>query len=271
MYISRLLIDIGGNPDRPRPGRRWLSNVYHVHQRLSMAFPSKALKESDPDFLQPYDPGHFERTRFLFRIDNQIAENCPRAMILVQSLAAPDWDYAFHNARMFLAAEPEVRQFDPALYENEALRFRIRVNLSKKSKHSREGEQLSKKRGEVDSKGRLKEQSKRVALTWKREENETPDEVIRQWFSEKGKHCGFDLRDCRLMHLGWLTAYKPKMKSMPVDGEDPGRPMRFRTALLEGNLCITELDRFRETLATGIGSAKAFGFGLLSIARVFDD
>ncbi len=40
MYLSSLLIDVGDNPDRPRPGRLWLRNLYHVHQRLCMAFPS---------------------------------------------------------------------------------------------------------------------------------------------------------------------------------------------------------------------------------------
>ena len=44
VYLSRLMIDIGNDPTRERPGRLWLRNLYHVHQRLCMAFPSAATK-----------------------------------------------------------------------------------------------------------------------------------------------------------------------------------------------------------------------------------
>ena len=50
MYLSCLLIDVGDDPDRPRPGRTWLRNIYHVHQRLCMAFPSRERMEADPPF-----------------------------------------------------------------------------------------------------------------------------------------------------------------------------------------------------------------------------
>jgi CRISPR system Cascade subunit CasE len=42
--------------------------------------------------------------------------------------------------------------------------------------------------------------------------------------------------------------------------------MTFGSVLFEGVLQVTDPDGFRETLATGIGSGKAYGFGLLSIA-----
>ena len=54
MYLSCLLIDVGDNPDRPRPGRLWLRNLYHVHQRLCMAFPSaRKTRTSDNDKRLP--------------------------------------------------------------------------------------------------------------------------------------------------------------------------------------------------------------------------
>lgn len=65
MYISCLLINVGDNPDRPRPGRLWLRNLYHVHQRLCMAFPSDPRKTSDPHFLSPYTPSDFPEQRHL--------------------------------------------------------------------------------------------------------------------------------------------------------------------------------------------------------------
>ncbi len=65
MFLSLLEIDVGDNPDRPRPGRNWLRNLYHVHQRLCMAFPSAARKADDPDFLKPYRPEDFPEQRHI--------------------------------------------------------------------------------------------------------------------------------------------------------------------------------------------------------------
>lgn len=109
MFLSRLIINIGDDPHHP--GRLWLRNLYHVHQRLCMAFPSDPRKERDPEFLAPYAPDDFieqvHRRRdpdsgFLFRAD---PHSNGRAVIIVQSGAVkPDWDYAFHNAGYLLAA-----------------------------------------------------------------------------------------------------------------------------------------------------------------------
>jgi len=253
MYLSHLLINVGDNPDRPRPGRLWLRNVYHVHQRLSMAFPSKEYRAEDPHFLHPYDPAHFERPHFLFRIDNAIEDGAPRAVILVQSDIAPDWDYAFQNAPGILAAPPETREYNPAFQNGQRLRFRIRVNLSKKIKESKKGTDLRKVKDMLDKKGRPKDQGKRVALNWNDDEN--PDEVIRQWFSGKAQRCGFQIGEFRVIQLGWVMGYKARgdMK------------MKFRSALLEGALEVTDAEKFSAAIANGIGAAKSFGFGLLSV------
>ena len=112
MYLSCLLIDVGSNPDRPRPGRLWLRNVYRVHQRLCMAFPFSATKVKDKAYLKPYDPCGFSpvhvprdtKHNFLFRVDPQAGGS---AVILVLSALEPDWHYAFHNAKYLLAAPPQ--------------------------------------------------------------------------------------------------------------------------------------------------------------------
>ena len=140
MYLSNLLIDVGDNPDRERPGRKWLRNIYHVHQRLCMAFPSDWRLKEDAPFLEPFKDEDFPLLRnpnakpqqprhsFLFRINNQIEDDIARAVILVQSEAEPNWDYAFGlkpglldprtkrpigNAGCLLAAPPQVRTTIP--------------------------------------------------------------------------------------------------------------------------------------------------------------
>lgn len=136
MYHSHLLINVGDNPDRPdwNITRKWLRNLYRVHQRLSMAFPSgvpATAAERVAAYCAPYgggahdrdlpgenDPGvppcdapvHRERTDeagFLFRIDHPVCDvnvngkathgGHPRRrpVIVVQSATRPDWDLAF--------------------------------------------------------------------------------------------------------------------------------------------------------------------------------
>ena len=142
MFLSSLLIDVGTNPDRPRPGRLWLRNVYRVHQRLCMAFPYPATKANDPAFLKPYQPCGFRDPRPNYCATNVVAEQAPpcalaeksvhvprdgehnflfridpqpggRVVILVLSALHPDWDYAFHSAGHLLAAPPATPQAVP--------------------------------------------------------------------------------------------------------------------------------------------------------------
>ena len=255
MYLSHLMIDVGNNPDRPRPGRQWLRNIYHVHQRLSMAFPSRSQREEDSHFLRPYAPTHFEKARFLFRVDNHLEPDFPRVMIVVQSEMEPDWNYAFQNAGMFLAAPPEMREYNPLFQTDQKFHFRIRMNLSKKST-----EHCTEAPGKVDTQGRAKSQGKRVALTWKEDEN--PEAIIAAWFSEKATRLGFDSQACCVSNLGWTVGFKK------TNAEQKNPAMKFRAAQLDGTLVVTDAPVFAQTIKTGIGSGKAFGFGLLSLAPV---
>jgi CRISPR system Cascade subunit CasE len=43
-------------------------------------------------------------------------------------------------------------------------------------------------------------------------------------------------------------------------------PLRFGAVLFEGRLEVTDRELFLTALREGIGSGKAFGFGLLSVA-----
>jgi CRISPR system Cascade subunit CasE len=268
MYLSHLMINVGSNPDRPRPGRLWLRNVYHVHQRLSMAFPTPVQCATDPQFLRPFDPAGFQHARFLFRIDHSIEQECPRVLILVQSHTEPDWEYAFQNARMFRAAEPETREYNPSFQVGEKYRFRIRINPTRKSKseRSKDGTVLLRKRCEgTDKHGRPKDQGKRLAFTW--DKHQGPDAAICEWFAAKSSRCGFSLGAFQLSHLGWITAWKPKTGVRSHDSEGPRseRQMKFRSALIEGTLEVSEATAFAQTIASGIGPAKGFGFGLMSV------
>jgi len=298
MYLSTLLINVGNNPDRPRPGRLWLRNRYRVHQRLAMAFPADERKDSDPGFLTPYEPGHFPEQRhmadafcylpercetaadaahlaqvhtqrsagagFLFRVDPMPGG---RAMILVLSHLKPDWHYAFGlipggadlltgspigNAGYLLAAPPdEPRPLQISLSLGARFRFRLTANPTKKTgtpaKHERI---MMEEQGTKDP----KRNGRRVPVR---------PEAYGQWLVTRSEIHGFGLveplEDTLLTEAGYVYVNKT---------HDSGKGQRLRSVNYEGLLEIVDVERFRSALLSGIGPAKAFGFGLLSIAPV---
>ena len=249
MYLSYLLIDVGDNPDRPRPGRLWLRNLYHVHQRLCMAFPSESRKSDDEHFLKPFKPEDFGSNHvhvsrgtdagFLFRIDPQSGD---RVVILVQSAVKPDWNYAFKNADHLLAAPSEIKQFEPCFAKEQHLRFRLAVNPTRRlSKNSRE------KNGQT------------VAKKWVGKRVPVPADHLYEWLACRAENAGFSIdKDSTVIQPGYIYVNKTR--------DDNGQ--RLRSVRYDGILTITDPARFQETIIRGIGPGKAFGFGLLSVAPI---
>ncbi len=246
MYLSCLLIDVGENPDRPRPGRLWLRNLYHVHQRLCMAFPSSDQKEKDPSFIKSFDPQGFqhvhgernEQQAFLFRID-PLADG--REMILVQSALEPDWDYAFQNSP-FLAAPPACKPFNPKFEPNQRLQFRLLANPVRK---------ISQKSVGADGKPLDKKWiGKRVPV---------PNDKLEQWLTRKAEQGGFRIERLASLQPGYIY-----IKGHKADNEGN----RLFSAKFEGILEVTKPGDFQKAIMSGIGPAKAFGFGMLSVAQV---
>lgn len=248
MYLSYLLIDIGDNPDRHRPGRLWLRNLYHVHQRLCMAFPSADRISDDADFLKPFKQKDFGNNHvhikreagsgFLFRIDPQPNG---RAVILVQSAIKPNWDYAFHNAGYLLAVQPEVKSFDPGFTKGQHLRFRLMANPTRR---------LSKNSLGADEQP-LKDNK------WIGKRVPVPADRLVEWLARRAEPAGFSIeKETTTIQPGYIYVNKTR------DGEG----QRLRSVRYDGILEVTDPAGFKETLIRGIGSGKAFGFGLLSVA-----
>lgn len=258
MFLSSLLIDTGSNPDRPRPGRLWLRNLYHVHQRLCMGFPSKDRKSADPDFLQPYEPKDFPHEKnvhaerganrgFLFRVDPQPGGG---VMILVQSAIEPDWNYAFHNVD-FLAATPQRKTFDPDFTSGQQFRFRLLANPTRK----------------IDTKTRpdgKKSYGQRVPVPeaklveWIAKQGHTRQIPTRKGHPSETRDGGFSIdQESIIVQSGYIHFKKRK---------DNGQ--RMFSVRYEGVLKVTDPDELLKTVTQGIGSGKGFGFGLLSLGRL---
>lgn len=255
MHLSSLLINVGDDPDRPRPGRRWVRNLYRVHQRLCMAFPSVTKKSEDANFLRPFDPGDFNEpswphkpvhvsrgldSGFLFRIDPRAGG---RVVLLVQSAVKPDWDYAFRNAEYLLAAPPMSKPYDPSFMPHEVHRFRLLANPTRK----------------IDTKTKpdgKKNNGRRVPV---------PTDQLSVWLTGRSASAGF--RVARLDNI--QVGYQYFSKDPPKDAEShPSEKGRLRSVRYDGTLEVVDPLVFREAVMRGIGPGKAFGFGLLSVVPI---
>ncbi len=280
MYLSMLLIDLGEDPDRPHPGRAWLRNLYRVHQRLAMAFPSDSRRMNDPQFLKPYQPEDFpeqpplaggpaeqrektdlchvhtvrsQSTGFLFRVDPKPNH---RAAILILSALKPDWGYAFGlrpglvdgrgrpigNAGHLLAALPSERPaVPPDARQGEHFRFLLQANPTRKV-HALLPD--SKRKESLTGNGR------RVPVP-------TTDEAFRAWLDKHADRAGFRVVSLASVQPGYVYVNKT---------QKPDIGIRLRSVRYEGVLEVTDPCEFGKAWAAGIGPAKGFGFGLLSLA-----
>jgi CRISPR system Cascade subunit CasE len=251
MYLSNLLINVGDNPDRPRPGRLWIRNAYRVHQRLCMAFPTEDRRSRDSEFLAPFAPGDFATQHvhvrraahagFLFRID---ATSQGRVVILVVSAIEPDWDYAFHNAKYLLAAPPQTQPLNLRTESGTRYRFRLLANAvfrARAKSIGRNGQPMDPK--------------------WEGKRLPVPNEdgALRNWLDRRAQQAGFRVVSLSVVQPGYVYFNKSR---------EAGQGQRLRSVRYDGLLEVTDAGLFRTALIAGIGPAKAFGFGLLSICPV---
>lgn len=312
MYLSTLLIDVGTNPDRPRPGRLWLRNLYRIHQRLAMAFPNHDRRARDSDALEPYNPKDFpeeatatevlsgradvheERSDeggFLFRIDHGVEqEDLGRPpVILVQSAKPPNWDYAFGlkpglsdpetgtpvgNAGYLLGAPPESKRIEYDVTAADDLRVRIWYAVADSGLVATpppDHEFVVKKKTPL--RFRLNANPTRRLANGPFKGNRVSvgrgPEAILGWLARKGEDGGFELMFEKIednWDPRWRIVTGLSRAWKEADDGKQRNEMSFAYANIDGVLAITDPQAFSKTLRTGIGPAKSFGFGLLSLA-----
>lgn len=236
MYLSRLILNAHNGAVR-----RDLGDVHATHQRLLSAFPHSPENE----------PGARARFGLLYRVD-QRPSGPPQ--VLIQSRIRPDWaalpkDYLLEERdEMENPACKAVDDFYAGLTEDLVLRFRLRANPTRRidTKSGPDGGRRNGKR--VELKG---------------------EEQWLAWLVRKGEQHGFQPQasrmrpnapDVRAIDEGKLIGRRVS--------EAGGTRMTMAAVQYNGLLRITDLALFRQALEQGIGSAKAYGFGLLSVARV---
>ncbi len=201
-------------------------------------------RRAQRDLANPYDLHRSLMTAFppdlpagervLFRVDTPRRSGLPT--VLLQSHTGPDWnglsdrqDYLLPEPHWppHVYANPATKRFDLSLSPGQTLSFRLRANPTVKRDGSRHGLYQ--------------------------------EEDQRAWLARKGERNGFRPVRVTVVQEGNTVAWKPRR-----DGKR--RKLTLFAVRFEGLLQVTEPDGLWDAVRTGVGPAKSFGFGLLSLA-----
>lgn len=168
--------------------------------------------------------------RVLFRVETD--SRTDNMILLVQSHGKPDWSYLAEPQydRYLLSTDepnPWVKQFDPNFAEGQMLYFRLRANPTVKRDGKRRG--LYREEEQLD------------------------------WLHRKAKAGGFQVAGVRIGDDKMITSWVKRPKKM--------HRLRFVSVQFDGVLRVIDPAKLRTSIEQGIGSAKSFGFGLLSVRK----
>ncbi len=148
------------------------------------------------------------------------------AVVLVQSMEKPDWSEAKETGYAFSV---DSKEYEPSFREGQVLRFRLKANPTVRRKTEKNGNLKSARHG-----------------LYKHEEQ-------MEWLrGKKASRHGFQVLDVRI-----VESFNQKSKK--------GRHTHF-SVRFEGLLKVSDPEDFAEAVANGVGPAKGYGFGLLSVA-----
>jgi CRISPR system Cascade subunit CasE len=234
MYLSRLFINL-----QNAQVRRELACPYEMHRTLLRAFP-KGIVGLDRD--------NKNAAGVLYRVDEKPHENFN--IVLVQSKIAPDWNFlnGQKDTRGYQyllpastindgKANPSMTEFDLAnkIHTGQTLAFRLRANPTKRL-----------------GKSATHDIGKRVGIY-----NE--DKQIK-WLEDKAKIGGFSI-------IRVMVSRDERIRD-EIHRKNQTYDLQLLSVQFDGLLRILDQDMTRKTVENGIGSAKGFGLGLLSLAPV---
>ncbi len=180
-----------------------------------------------------------DQAKVLHRLDTD-----PRTgarFLLVQSHSQPDWSYLVEKRYLlppnpFIAEEnPAVKPFTLTLHIGQILRFRLVANPT------------------------IKKDGKRQPLLEEKER--------RHWLQTIGEGCMGKKRLSRGFKVLEMNLQQPYTQPSHIHRDDQtSHKLTLNIVQFDGYLQVTNPDKLLTAVQTGIGPAKAFGCGLLSLA-----
>ncbi len=180
-----------------------------------------------------------DEERVLYRLD--IQPRTGQMALLVQSQTGPDWgelaatEYLLPPDPFYDLPNPAVKAVDLSFQTGQILGFRLRANPVKRLFKDIPDKNLKK--------------GQRIGLF------EEADQLA--WLQRKADDHGFGVGHVHIVDEGF---HGGKTRD--------DRKLKFFAVRFEGHLRVTDPDAFLEAVKQGIGPAKAFGCGLLSLAPV---
>jgi len=219
------------NP-RSRAVQRNLARLHDLHKTILSAFPVNLDKEAD---------------RVLFRLDQL---RTGELHLLVQSQIVPDWLHLQKDGYLLDCDQenPAVKAITLPVQPRQQLAFRLRANPTKR---------LSAGKGNT---------GKRIGLY------ALDDQV--KWLERKAADHGFAILSVMPTQQQRVEGRIPIKTNEPLVNNEENTDARkvhdakFFSVQFDGILQVTDPVAFLTAVQAGIGSGKAFGFGLLSLAPV---
>lgn len=185
-----------------------------------------------------------QKRDFLYRVEYDAYQNIKHIYLL-----APNQISSQKNIK--IAVSP---RYQPQLETGEFLFFKLRANPIIKRKENGKAKEYSLV---MDAKHQFKKNGQNY------QEQFSLDELIHdvgmKWLIRKGEQHGFSVKQFEV-RTNNDCEYSVKF---------PGKKVfTLRTLDFEGKLKIVDADRFKKSLFNGIGSAKAFGCGLMLVRRI---
>ena len=220
-----------------------LGNPQQLHRTISGAFP----KIDD----QAHLPHHERRTprgefNLLHRLEFDSRNG--KAVLLVQSSVRPDWSSLGEGYADIIESKTLHDKY-AGIASGMILRFRLQANPTKR---------IGKSDNIADAKFKDTEKRRRVDIR--------TDEGRIAWLKRKGEECGFRITGLKIKDSVENLASVQQGK-VEFRRERNAPKITFGSVVFEGVLQVTDSDAFKNVLSRGIGTGKAYGFGLLSIAK----
>lgn len=179
-----------------------------------------------------------QRHGLLHRLE--IDDRTGALVVLVQSAVEPDWSVLPNEALAPVERPAECRPVELALQPGATLQFRLIANVTRRI-DTKSGPDGARRHG------------RRVPLR-------DPDSAL-GWLRRKASEAGFEVLEedgqpfCEARHEPATT------------GSRQGKRLTFEGVRFDGLLRVTDAERLQAAVSAGIGPAKAYGFGLLSLRR----
>ena len=226
MYISRMPINTA------RPGAaRLVSSPYRVHAAVEQAFPPQAEHTED-------DEG-----RILWRLDTSAYDRSALYLYIV-SPEKPDLSHIVEQAGWPENPSCETKDYSPLLnciQTGQVWSFRLKANTVRKAL--------------VD-----KGETPREGIVGSLQGDVTPEQKV-EWLARRSDANGFSLASTSDGRNAVMVSQSRKEQFSRGSSK-----VTLSTAVFDGVLQVEDADLFRHALCCGIGRAKGFGCGLLTIA-----